>query len=55
MTAEVLRGIAEGAVKTAMSIEPMVTKSSDMGAIALAFACVALAMSVMAMAFASAK
>ena len=27
MTTEVLRGIAEGAVKTAMSIEPMVEKS----------------------------
>lgn len=31
MTTEVLRGIAEGAVKTAMSIEPMVEKSSSIG------------------------
>ena len=31
MTTEVLRGIAEGAVKTAMSIEPMVEKSSNIG------------------------
>ena len=29
MTTEVLRGVAEGAVKTAMSIEPMVEKSSS--------------------------
>lgn len=31
MTTEVLRGIAEGAVKTAMSIEPMVGKTSNIG------------------------
>ena len=31
MTTEVLRGIAEGAVKTAMSIEPMVGKTSNTG------------------------
>lgn len=31
MTTEVLRGIAEGAVKTAMSVEPMVEKSSNIG------------------------
>lgn len=31
MTSEVLRGIAEGAVKTAMSIEPMVEKSGNIG------------------------
>ena len=31
MTAEVLRGVAEGAVKTAMSIEPMVGKTSNIG------------------------
>ena len=31
MTTEVLRGVAEGAVKTAMSIEPMVGKTSDIG------------------------
>ena len=31
MTTEVLRGVAEGAVKTAMSIEPMVGKTSNTG------------------------
>ena len=31
MTTEVLRGVAEGAVKTAMSIEPMVGKTSNIG------------------------
>lgn len=31
MTSEVLRGIAEGAVKTAMSVEPIVGKSSNIG------------------------
>ena len=31
MTTEVLRGMAEGAVKTAMSIEPMVGKTSNIG------------------------
>ena len=31
MTSEVLRGIAEGAVKTAMSIEPMVGKTGNIG------------------------
>ena len=31
MTTEVLRGIASGAVKTAMSIEPMVGKTSNIG------------------------
>lgn len=31
MTTEVLRGIAAGAVKTAMSVEPMVEKSSNIG------------------------
>jgi hypothetical protein len=31
MTTEVIRGIAEGAVKAAMSIEPMVEKSSNIG------------------------
>lgn len=31
MTTEVLRGVANGAIKTAMSIEPMVTKSVDFG------------------------
>lgn len=31
MTTEVLRGVAEGAVKTAMSIEPMVEKTSNIG------------------------
>ena len=31
MTSEVMRGIAEGAVKTAMSIEPMVGKTSNIG------------------------
>lgn len=31
MTTEVLRGVAEGAIKTAMSIEPMVGKTSNIG------------------------
>lgn len=31
MTTEVLRGIANGAVKTAMSIEPIVGKTSNIG------------------------
>lgn len=31
MATEVIRGMAEGAVKTAMSIEPMVEKSSSIG------------------------
>ena len=31
MTTEVLRGVAEGAVKTAMSIEPMAGKTSNIG------------------------
>lgn len=55
MTAEVLRGIAEGAVKTAMSIEPIVTKSVDFGSFALTFACIALGMSVVALVFALKK
>jgi hypothetical protein len=41
MTTEVLRGVAEGAVKTAMSIEPMVGKTSGIGFIGLAIAVVA--------------
>lgn len=41
MTSEVLRGIAEAAVKTAMSIEPMVEKSSGIGCVGLAIAVVA--------------
>ena len=41
MTTEVLRGVAEGAVKTAMSIEPMVEKSSCIGFFGLAIAVVA--------------
>ena len=41
MTTEVLRGVAEGAVKTAMSIEPMVEKSSGIGFFGLAIAVVA--------------
>jgi len=41
MTTEVLRGIAEGAVKTAMSIEPMAEKSSGVGYVGLAIAVVA--------------
>ena len=41
MTTEVLRGIAEGAVKTAMSVEPMVEKSSGIGCVGLAVAVVA--------------
>ena len=31
MTTEVLRAMADGAVKTAMSIEPMVGKTSNIG------------------------
>ena len=41
MTTEVLRGVAEGAVRTAMSIEPMVEKSSGIGFFDLAIAVVA--------------
>lgn len=41
MTTEVLRGVAEGAVKTAMSIEPMVDKSNGIGCVGLAIAVVA--------------
>ena len=41
MTEEVIRGMAEGAVKTAMSIEPMVEKSSGIGFFGLAIAVVA--------------
>ena len=41
MTTEILRGVAEGAVKTAMSIEPMVEKSSGIGFIGLAIEVVA--------------
>ena len=48
MTEEVLRGIAEGAVKTAMSIEPMVEKTMSgellvKANLAVAFACIPLA------------
>ena len=47
MTTEVLRGIAEGAVKTAMSIEPMVEKTMSgvllvKANLAVAFACIPL-------------
>ena len=47
MTTEVLRGVAEGAVKTAMSIEPMVEKTVSgellvKANLAVAFACVPL-------------
>ena len=41
MTTEVLRAMANEAVKTAMSIEPMVEKSSGIGFIGLAIAVVA--------------
>ena len=41
MTTEVLRGMAEGAVKTAMSVEPMVEKSSGIGFFGIAIAVVA--------------
>lgn len=41
MTTEVLRGMAEGAVKTAMSIEPMVENNSSIGCVGLAVAVVA--------------
>ena len=41
MTTEVLRGVAEGAVKTAMSVEPMVEKSSGIGFFGIAIAVVA--------------
>ena len=41
MTTEVLRAMAEGAVKTAMSIEPMAEKSSGIGCVGLAVAVVA--------------
>ena len=41
MTTEVLKAVAEGAVKTAMSIEPMVEKSSSIGFVGLAIAVVA--------------
>lgn len=48
MTTEVLRGVAEGAVKTAMSIEPMVEKTMSgellvKANLAVAFACIPLA------------
>ncbi len=48
MTTEVLRGMAEGAVKTAMSIEPMVEKTLSgvmlvKANLAVAFACILLA------------
>ena len=41
MTTEVLRGMAEGAVKTAMSVEPMAEKTSSIGFVGLAIAVVA--------------
>ena len=41
MTTEVLRAMANGAVKTAMSIEPMVEKTSGIGFVGLAIAVVA--------------
>ena len=41
MTTEVLRGVAEGAVKTVMSIEPMVEKSSGIGCVGFAIVVVA--------------
>ena len=41
MTTEVLRAMANEAVKTAMSIEPMVEKSSGIGFFGLAIAVVA--------------
>lgn len=47
MTTEVLRGVAEGAVKTAMSIEPMAEKTLSgvmlvKANLAVAFACIPL-------------
>lgn len=47
MTEEVLRGMAEGAVKTAMSIEPMAEKTLSgvllvKANLAVAFACIPL-------------
>lgn len=41
MTEEVIRGMANAAVKTAMSIEPMVEKSSGIDFVGLAIAVVA--------------
>lgn len=60
MTAEVLRGVAEGAVKTAMSIEPMVMKSASVETIAIAnlvmaYACVPLVILLAAVVFSMRK
>ena len=56
MTEEVIRGMAEGAVKTAMSIEPMVEKTMSgellvKANLAVAFACIPLIILVAIVAF----
>lgn len=56
MTTEVLRGVAEGAVKTAMSIEPMVEKTMSgvmlvKANLAVAFACIPLMVLLAVIAF----
>ena len=56
MTEEVIRGMAEGAVKTAMSIEPMVEKTMSgellvKANLAVAFACIPLIILVVIVAF----
>ena len=55
MTTEVLRGMAEGAVKTAMSIEPMVTKSVDFGNWPYVFVCFHVAVLIGAIAVSKQK
>ena len=56
MTEEVIRGMAEGAVKTAMSIEPMVQKTMSgellvKANLAVAFACIPLMVLLAVIAF----
>ena len=60
MTTEVLKGIAEGAVKTAMSIEPMVEKTVSgvllvKANLAVAYACVPLMVLLAMIAFSPRK
>lgn len=60
MTTEVLRAVAEGAVKTAMSIEPMVEKTVSgvllvKANLAVAYACVPLMVLLAMIAFSPRK
>lgn len=55
MTTEVLRAVAEGAVKTAMSIEPMVEKTADFGNWPYVFICFHVAVLIGAIAVSKKK